>query len=115
MSGSPPSSSLDCAEQVEARPGPPAAVLRGLVVLGDRPVGDEAAEVVDAAYVDEFERAAEALAPPAVAGRAVRGPVVERIPPDWPDALSASGGAPATASGANSSGQPAKSAPLSDT
>src|SRR5581483_6661441 len=33
------------------------------------------------AEVDELERAPEALAPPAEAGRAVHGPVVQRVPP----------------------------------
>src|SRR5581483_6500662 len=50
---------FDRAEQLDARPGPPPATLRSLVMRGNRPVGDEAAEVVDAAGVDELERAAE--------------------------------------------------------
>ena len=66
----PPELALDGAEELRARTGPPAAVLGRPVPLRDRPVGDEAAEVVDAAEVDELERAAEALAPPAVARRA---------------------------------------------
>src|SRR5205823_10818467 len=38
-------------------------------------------EVVDAAEIDELERPPEALPPPAEAGRAVDGPVVQRVPP----------------------------------
>ena len=46
-----------------------------------RPVGDEAAEVVDPREVVELERAAEALGPPAVAAPLQRRPVVQRVAP----------------------------------
>ena len=72
---------LDRAEELGPGTGPPAAALRRRVPRRNRPVRDEAAEVVDPADVDELERAPEALAPPAVAGRTVDGPVVERVPP----------------------------------
>src|SRR5207302_4670235 len=71
----------DGVEELGAGPGSPTAFLRRRVARRDRPVGDETAEVVDAAEVDELEDTPEPLAPPAVAGRAVDGPVVERIPP----------------------------------
>ncbi len=77
----PPSARLDRVEELAAGAALPAPVARGLVALGDRPVRDEAAEVVDAREVDELEDAAEALDPPAVARRAVHGPVVERVAP----------------------------------
>ena len=48
---------------------------------GHRPVGREAAEVVDAGEVEELEGAAQALDPPAVAPAAQRGPVVDRVAP----------------------------------
>ena len=47
-----------------------------------RPVGDEAAEVVDPGDVDELERAPEALDPPAVALAPHRAPVVDRLAPE---------------------------------
>ena len=72
---------LDRAEELGSRARPPAPALRRRVPRRNRPVGDVAAEVVDAAEVDELERAPKALAPPAVAGRAVDGPVVQRVPP----------------------------------
>ena len=72
---------LDRAEQLGAGAGPPAPALRRRVPRRNRPVGDEAAEVVDAGEVDELEGAPEPLAPPVEAGRAVDGPVVERVPP----------------------------------
>ena len=72
---------LGGAEQLGTRACAPAAPLRGLVPGRDRPVRDEAAEMVDARHVDELEGAAQALDPPAVAGCAMRAPVVERIAP----------------------------------
>ena len=74
---------LDRVEELGARARAASArASRVRVPRRDRPVGDEAAEVVDAREVDELERAPEALDPPAVAGRAVRGPVVERVAPE---------------------------------
>ena len=66
-----------------AAPGPrtPPAVLRGGLLRRHRPVGDEAAEVVDARQVDELERAAKPLDPPPITVRVHRGPVVERVAP----------------------------------
>src|SRR6185437_10740566 len=72
---------LDRVEELRAGARSPASAFGRRVPRRDRPVGDEAAEVVDPAQVDELEGAPEALSPPAVAGRAVRGPVVERVPP----------------------------------
>ncbi len=72
---------LDRAEELGAGSRPPVSALRRRVPRRNRPVGDEAAEVVDAAEVDELERAPETLAPPVEAGRAVDGPVVQRVPP----------------------------------
>ena len=70
-------------EEVGAGPAPPRALAPpSCCRAGHRPVGDEAAEVVDARQVDELERAAEALDPPAVAVGAHRGPVVERVAPE---------------------------------
>ena len=66
-----------------ARPGPrfqrPESAWRRR--RGHRPVGDEAAEVVDAGEVVEVEGAAQALDPPAVAAALQRRPVVERVAP----------------------------------
>ena len=65
--------------------------------LRDRPVRDEAAEVVDAGEVDELERPAEALDPPAVARRAQRASSRRAgCPRAGRSRSSASGGAPAT-------------------
>src|SRR5262249_34561340 len=72
---------LDRSEEVRAGPGPPVAGLRRRVPRRNRPVGDEAAEVVDATEVEELERAPEPLLPPAKDGRTVDRPVVERVPP----------------------------------
>ena len=58
----------DRVEEVVPGAAPPAPGERGLRAAGHGPVGDEAAEVVDARRVDELERAPEALDPPAVAG-----------------------------------------------
>ena len=73
--------SPDRVEELDAGPRPPVSELRGRVPRRNRPVRDEAAEVVDPAEVEELERAQEALPPPAVAGRTVDGPIVERVPP----------------------------------
>ncbi len=68
-------------EDLSARAGAPAAALRSSVPRRNRPVGDEAAEVVNACQVDELEGTAEALGPPAVVRRPVDAPVVQRIAP----------------------------------
>src|SRR5205823_5338075 len=65
-----------------SRPTHPAAALRRPVAPRHRPVGDEAAEVVQSRQVEELERPAEPVGPPAVPGRAMDGPVVEGIPPE---------------------------------
>src|SRR6185312_9164366 len=75
---------LDGAEELGAGPSAPAAPPGGPVPRRNRPVGNEAAKVVDAREIDELARAAEALDPPAVAGRAVHRPVVQGIPPVLP-------------------------------
>ena len=49
-----------------------------------RPVGDEAAEVVDPRDVEQLERAPQALGPPAVAAPLQRRPVVQRVAPQLP-------------------------------
>src|SRR4051794_11788197 len=72
---------LDRSEELGARAGAPVPAPRRRVPLGNGPVGDEAAEVVDATEIDEFERPPEALAPPAEVRRAMDGPLVERVPP----------------------------------
>ena len=74
----------DDVEEGPSRAMPPVAGERRLVARRHRPVGDEAAEVVDARGVDELEGAAEALDPPAVARLAQQPPVVERIAPELP-------------------------------
>jgi hypothetical protein len=61
-----------------ALPAPRQGVARA---LRHGPVGDEAAEVVDAGEVVEVERAPQALDPPAVAAPPQRRPVVERVAP----------------------------------
>src|SRR5690242_154106 len=75
---------LDRREQLATGRGAPASVPRGLVPSRNRPVGDEAAEVVDARDVDELERPCEALDPPAEAGPPMLGPVVQRVAPMLP-------------------------------
>src|SRR4029079_4248253 len=55
---------FDRAEELGAGASPPAPALRRRVPRRNRPVGDEAAEVVDAGEVDELQRAPEPLAPP---------------------------------------------------
>ena len=69
---------------VEDRAARPALPVPGQRVAGPRrhrPVGDEAAEVVDAGEVVEVERAPQPLDPPAVAAPLQRRPVVERVAP----------------------------------
>src|SRR5262249_16931201 len=63
---------------------PPPSLLRRRRASADSPVGDEPAEVVKAAEIDELERTTETLRPPAVAGVAQRRPVVERVSPELP-------------------------------
>src|SRR5262249_10762325 len=70
---------------------PPVSAQSRLGARGDGPVGDEAAEVVEPREVDELERAAEALDPPAVALRARHGPAVGRIAPELAGAAVAVG------------------------
>src|SRR5581483_2949273 len=77
-----PELSLRGAKQLLARPAPPAPRLRGLHPLPHGPVRNEAAEVVDAREIEESERPAEALDPPAVSVPPHRAPVVERVPPE---------------------------------
>src|SRR5688572_20088225 len=60
---------------------PPAPRPRGARARWDRPVRDEAAEVIDAQKIEERELPAEAVDPPAVTTRPKRGPVVERAAP----------------------------------
>ena len=81
ISGRSPSSRSTARKSSAPGPRPPASARRGRVPRRDRPVRDEAAEVVDAREVDELEDAPEALDPPVVAGRAVHRPVVERVAP----------------------------------
>src|SRR5204862_7278333 len=76
-----PQLGLGGAERLRPRTAAPAAVPCRFVALRDRPVGDEAAEVVDPRRIDELERAPEPLDPPAVALDTVRVPVVERVAP----------------------------------
>ena len=66
-----------------ARPGPRCQRPRQRVAgaARHRPVGDEAAEVVDPREVVELERAPQALDPPAVAAALQRRPVVQRVAP----------------------------------
>ena len=72
---------LDRGEERGAGAGPPVPALGRRIPLRDGPVGDVAAEVVDAAEIDELERPPETFAPPVEAGRAVDGPVVQRVAP----------------------------------
>ena len=81
ISGRSPSSRSTARKSSAPGPRPPASALRRRVPRRNRPVGDEAAEVVDAGEVDELEGAPEPLAPPVEAGRAVDRPVVQRVPP----------------------------------
>ena len=72
---------LDDAEEVVAGAGAPSSVPGQRFVRRDRPVRDEATEVVEAGQVEELEGPAEALDPPVVSLRGVRRPPVERVPP----------------------------------
>ena len=69
-------------EQRDARARRPPPLARGLRAGRHRPVRGEAPEVVDPETVDEPERAAHAIDPPAVARRGDRVPVVERVAPE---------------------------------
>src|SRR6188472_4510587 len=62
----------------------PAALAGIRLAGGDRPVRDEAAEVVDARDVCELEYAPEPLDPPAVALAPHLPPVVGRLAPELP-------------------------------
>ncbi len=66
------------AARARAASDPPRRVAR---VRGHRPVGDEAAEVVDPRQVEELERAPQPLDPPAIAAPLQRRPVVQRVAP----------------------------------
>src|SRR5207237_6180283 len=72
---------LDRTEELGAGAGPPVPAPGGRMPRRNGPVGDEAAEVVDATEIDELERTPEALPPPAEASRPIDGPVVQRVPP----------------------------------
>ena len=69
-------------EELTARAAAPVPGGRGLAPLRDRPVRDEPSEVVEARQVDQPERPAQPLDPPAVAVGAHRTPVVERVAPE---------------------------------
>ena len=81
ITGSAPSSRA--AASNTARPGPaaPAPAARVGRARGHGPVGDEAAEVVDPRDVEEIERPAQALGPPAIAAALQRRPVIQRVAP----------------------------------
>ena len=68
-------------EHRAARAAAPAAAERVARALRHRPVGDEAAEVVDPREVEERERAREPRDPPRVALAPQRRPVVQRVAP----------------------------------
>ena len=68
-------------ERRAAGPARPAPAERVAGAAGHRPVGGEAAEVVDPREVEELERAAQAVGPPAVAAALQRAPVVQRVAP----------------------------------
>ncbi len=70
-----------CVEHRAPRPALPAPGQRVLRARRHRPVGDEAAEVVDARDVEQRERAPQPVDPPAVAAALHRRPVVERVAP----------------------------------
>ena len=92
-----PSRPLQAVEQrapgARASSGPAVAVF---APLGNGPVGDEAAEVIDPRDVEQLQRPPHALDPPAVVAPAQRRPVVQRVAPQLPDSVNVSGGAPAT-------------------
>ncbi len=71
-------------ERRAARAAAPAPGQRVARAPRHRPVGDEAAEVVDPRDVAELERAPQALGPPVVAAPPQRRPVVERVAPQLP-------------------------------
>ena len=95
ISGSSPSSRRARVERRRARARGASAAARVARARRDRPVGDEAAEMVDADEIEERERAPQPLDPPAVAAAPQRRPVVERVAPPLARAAKASGGAPA--------------------
>ena len=70
-----------CVEHRPPRPALPRAAQRVPRARGHRPVGDEAAEVVDPREVEELEGALEPRGPPPVAAALHRRPVVERVAP----------------------------------
>ena len=72
------------ADQVHPGTGPPDAVPRGLLPIGDAPARGEGPEVVDADGVIAAGVAADAPDPPAEAVRAHPIPVVEGIAPELP-------------------------------
>ena len=69
------------AEEFEARRLDPLAVDGGFLVGGNRPVGFETAEVVEADDVVKLARAADAVDPPAESLLGENIPVVKRIAP----------------------------------
>ncbi len=81
-SGSSPSASRAASNGARPRTALPGALERVLGVGGHGPVGDEAAEVVDAGEVEELEDALEACRPPRVALPPQRRPVIERVAPE---------------------------------
>ena len=82
ISGSGPSSASAARNTGVAGAALPEPRDGGLGALRNRPVGDEAAEVVDPHQVDELEATPEALRPPAIPAPLQRRPVIERIPPE---------------------------------
>ena len=71
------------ASNTRAAPGRAASdrIAQSRASRGHRPVGHEAAEVVDPREVEQLEGAPQALDPPAVAAALQRRPVVERVAP----------------------------------
>ncbi len=68
-------------ERRTSRPADPAPAAGVGRARGRRPIGHEAAEVVDAREVEKVERACQTPHPPAVASPAQRRPVVDRVAP----------------------------------
>ena len=92
-----PSSRGDGVEQRPPGPAAPAPRARVGVAVGHRPVGDEAAEVVEPRGVEQRQRAPQALDPPAIpAPRAARPSRTAGCPTAGRGRENASGGAPAT-------------------